>query len=224
MVEFVAGVFLVLVQGQDLAARQLLAAGEPLDERAIVTVLEATRTAMAHKAFTMYGGFAGGTVELDASGRPRFFQQGAQVTEWTHRRAVACDGATLAGDLVIEWEVRANAWQGHPRLSTGQEPLSPVFALWESPPGQIEDAGFREVDGVRARGLRYRYERPPTAKFEADRQVVWFDVGTLLPLRYELEIQSPEPMAYGYFLALVSGVALGPSSEIPRPACVRVRH
>ena len=112
MIALVTTLVVASMQGQGaLAVREMLLAEEMLDDQAIRTVLETTRQAMAGKTFRMHGGFSGGEVELDAEGHPHFFRQDDQVTEWTGDPAVSCKGASLDGELVVEWHRRLDAWE-----------------------------------------------------------------------------------------------------------------
>jgi hypothetical protein len=97
-----------------------------------------------------------------------------------------------------------------------------MFDLWRLPTTSVNDAGLRQIDGIDARGLRYPYVPPAGAQFEASSQSLWFDLRTGLPLRHEIEIKSPEPIDYGYFLVHLPGWQAGPDAAAPRPDCIAV--
>ena len=224
MIHIVLVLALTSAQDLDATARQLLASPTALSEQDLATVLKATQSALANKAFFLYGGFSGGEVQLDADARLQFFRQGTTVTEWTRVPAVTCDGTALERDLIIQWERHANEWQGMAREARGHEPTSTMFTLWDVTPREIEDLGLKDIEGIGLRGLGFAYEPPARAQFDARRQVLWFDPRTLLPVRWEISLELPESIVYGYFLAYAPGLQMGPPADVQRPDCVRHRR
>lgn len=102
--------------------------------------------------------------------------------------------------------------------------MGPIFELWQVRLEEIEDAGHKDIGGVKVRGLRFPYTLPANAEFQADHQVIWFDTETLLPLRWTLPVSLPEEMDYGYFFTEVPELQLGPSPQERRPNCVQPRR
>jgi hypothetical protein len=214
---------LVLSQTPEPLERDVLAQAGPLDRQGVAEALATVRNAAAGKTFILYGGFGGANVRLGEDGRVRFVQHGDKVTEYTYRQARGCDGELLAGTLVIEWERNRGEWTATSRESRDFEALEPVFRLLSPDPLVVEDAGLAEIEGVPVRGLSYPYEPHPNAEFQARRQIMWFDLRTLLPMRHVVLIEGPREMQYGYYLAHAPGLDIGPRPRTEAPNCVAGR-
>lgn len=192
----------------------------PLTPGEVDAVLEAASKVIVGKSFMSYGGFGGGTFTVGEGPRVRSAYYGDRATEWTGTAARRCDGTPMDGELSLEWAMDRSGWTATATADNQPRLLDAMFELWSVEIELVEDAGFREVDGIRLRGLRYPFQPHQGAQFEASSQSIWFDPRTRLPVRYEIEIRSPEPMDYGYFLAYAPGWAGGPDPTAERPDCI----
>jgi len=202
-------------------AELLSAPGElsPADVEAVVTL---TSDLIVGKTFMSYGGFGGGTLTVGPGPRAGAMYYGDRATEWPGVPARSCDGTPQAGELVLEWELIGTTWQVTPYASPDPRVMDGMFDLWGIEPGLVQDAGSRDVEGVTLRGLRYPYAPPQGARFKAEWQTLWLDSRTGMPLRYEIAIESPDAMDYGYYFAWAPGWDRRPDSAIERPDCIPV--
>lgn len=216
----VASLTLLLAQGPTTALTGLLSQSEPLTRADLDALREAAAGLLENKTFFTYGGFGGGTMTVGAGPRMKAAYYGDRATEWTGLPARSCDGERLEGELVVEWESTRAGWGAAPRASTEPRIFDDMFKLWDLPASSIQDAGFQEFDGLEVRGLRYPYDPPTGSQFDASWQTLWFEPRTGLPVRYEIEVEAPEQIDYGYFLAHALGWQGGPDAAMPRPDCV----
>ncbi len=215
-----ATVALALPQASAPSVMDLLQTPGELTRADLEAIRSLTADLIVGQSFMSYGGFGGGMVTVGPGPRVRSILYGDRATEWPGLGARRCDGTELDGELILRWERAGSMWQVTAFGSTEPRVMDGMFDLWNIDAGRIEDAGFRDVDGVEARGLRYPYAVPQRADFEAQWQTIWFDTRTGLPLHYAIAIEGPEAMDYGYFLAWAPGWQREPAPEMERPDCV----
>lgn len=213
-------VALLLGWASQVSPADLLARAEPLSREQMAALARVTGELLVGKSFITYGGFGGGTVTIGAGPRVRTVYYGNRLIEWTGAPARTCAGAEMNGGLVVEWEMDRSGWHATARASTEPRILDGMFQFWVLPATSIRDAGLREFEGLVLRGFRYPYEPPTGTRFEASWQSLWFDPRTGLPVRYEIEIEAPDEMNYGYFLAYAPGWQAGPDPTQRRPDCI----
>lgn len=191
---------------QTLSAR--LADERPLGTTEIDALLRASRQAMAGKAFRTYGGMGGAEFLADDRGIAIVNYGGERLTHYTRMPAAICPGTPETarfspppqGELVIEYSQQDGQWAAHPRGSRDEEQLSAMFPPERTDSADMEDAGVADLRGRVVRGIRYPYEPREEARFEADDQTLWFDVETLLPVRWVLSIMAPQQIEYAYWI------------------------
>lgn len=210
----------ISLQAPGPTATAVLAQQAELSPDEIARLLGEVSRELVGKSFFTYGGFGGGALTVGAGPRVRMIRQGDRVEEWLGVPARRCDGERLDGELMVEWRSERSGWRATARATSTPRVLDGMFELWQLEPELIGDAGFREIDGIKVRGLRYPYEPAPGMQFEASWQSVWFDVRTALPVRYEIAIEAPEAMDYGYFFAHAPGYEIRPDTGLARPDCV----
>lgn len=148
---------LATLQAPTAPERDLLLQAETLDSEQIGTVIALTAQSIVGRTFFTYGGFGGGQLTIGDGPRLRYFRQGDRMTEWTGFPAKWCDGSAATGELVLEWQQDESGWQVKALGSDEERPFDAMFELWGQAPGKVEDAGFRYIDGIQVRGLRYPY-------------------------------------------------------------------
>lgn len=213
----------VTVRGSVPPQLDALAAQDPLGGERLARTLEALAALLPGRSFMAYGGFGGGVVTLGPGPQVVRLDQDTRSTEWTGRPAVACDGRSLEGELALEWESGRRGWRAEASAWSRPHPFDPVLDLWRVPVGQVADAGFRDLEGLRVRGLEYPHDPPPGTRYEATRQSLWFDVHSGLPVRWELHVTGPETVSYGYYFVHAPAWDRGPGPELERPDCVDTR-
>jgi hypothetical protein len=100
--------------------------------------------------------------------------------------------------------------------------MQPAFQVYGLPASAISDHGFKTIRGRRARGLRLLSVDPTLEKFKDAPQFVYFDVETMLWLRWEMEVDlAPNLQYYGYDFAYEPTLDLHPPRELQAPDCFR---
>jgi hypothetical protein len=184
-------------QRERASARDLLNDPQTMTKAEMARVRDATLKELADRAFRVTDE-VGNEVQIvmNARGGPRYFhtkRAGPEVFEdHTERPAVTCDGKSTGSTLVVEygrdgsgsWHVRAYpeaAWYSMPRY----------FEIFNQP---LESGGFRVINGHRTRAvmgpaLPLPNWRPADGIPPKSKVVLWVDVRTLLPVRWESMVE-----------------------------------
>ena len=210
------------IQSLTLSPRQLAALARPLQPAEINAVLGASRAAIANRTFTLSylgredgleilmrtdgwprfvrgeGDLEGGSVAGTAAGAvtaTRWRDHFIDMVEYTGAVARRCDGATVAGELVITYEHRrsTNTWAAR-AVTKGERAGVPIFnPVFDVLTGKAP-AVSEETTVIEARTVR-RFTAPFSAPLNTyglvdptrqASQTLWIDVDSLLPVRWEV--------------------------------------
>jgi hypothetical protein len=155
------------------------------------------------------------------------------VIEYTGRQARKCDGTTLQGELIIEYEHRSTSsqWTATARTRTTMEILSPPFDLLAGAT-DLEIGDRRRVDDRMARAFTAPWRLPPGAQAGGPlpagvTQSLWIDIASLLPLRWSISVPAmpergmPAIPDYGLSFTYDPAIDLHPPDGITPPDCIR---
>ncbi|PYR42499.1 MAG: hypothetical protein DMF95_28195 [Acidobacteria bacterium] len=154
-------------------------------------------------------------------------------TEYTNAPARSCGGATLGGELVIEYERHSldNQWTVKARTRTSQELATPIFDILAGAT-PVESGGRRQIGERPARSLVAPWPLPSDAQPASPlppgvTQSLWIDTDSLLPLRWSISMPAmsgrgmPAIPDYGLSFTYDPSLDVRPPDGVARPDCVR---
>jgi hypothetical protein len=253
----------VNLAGQDQSPRpqDLLTVARPLRMEEISRILTAVRTAIAGRTMRiavapdgpgpdilfgvdgrprivrMTGGIEGGVVTSDG-GSLRRHTRIETIASYTGRPAHRCDGASLDGELVVEYgNENDTGWKATARAVKGITPVARELVML-SPLPEMEGGGMKTFGERKARALVAPWT-PPAGEIHSDAvigdprpnaaprlgetpargsQALWIDVDSLRPIRWSASAPG------GPTHALTFTYDLSPEPQIPEgitpPTCV----
>ena len=195
-------------------------------------VLVAARAAMAGKSFHVRGlPMTGGPkwqILMDPQGRPRYLRSDygddtVAFDDYTGRPAVSFSGKPLDAELVVEYArlTSGGDWTSVARVRTDHEPIPAYFEMLRLTP---ESGPLETIDGRVARALvaSWRLSGDNRAVIPAEvKQVLWLDVETLLPVRWEMA-RAGKSTEYGLAFSYDPALRLIAPAGAPSHECVRV--
>lgn len=233
LVSVIPGLFEPLQsQGTEASAQELLRSSRELTAGEVARVRDAAVAVWNGKTFRVSGLQNTGGPEfqilMGAHGRPRYARHElddmVDFEDYTRRPAVSCDGGKRLGEeLVIEYAILD---RGAPWIAKARGSSTPSFPeYYEMLEGRLEGAPIQEIGGRNARALvgPGRLFSYSTRTVPADeKQYLWLDVETLLPLRWEI-MNGGVPTQWGLSFAYDRSLQLKPPLGIRAPTCVSDR-
>jgi hypothetical protein len=228
-------------------AREVLKSDRELSASEIAAVLSEVRREVAGKTLRL--GYAPGgpgvEIRMGTDGRPRLLRTGTEqvtpqgerievvtITEYTAMPARSCGGASLDGNLVVEFEYfnLDKRWVANARTRGWTELGSPLFDILAGDTA-VQAGELRQIGNRPARALVAPYTHPPSPPNvqivdplpQATMQSLWIDTASLLPLRWALALPAhlpAGPSEYGLWFSYDEAIDLQRPGGVAMPECV----
>jgi hypothetical protein len=194
-------------------------------------------------AHTIQGGFVGGI--LPGGGPPPpptdYVEEVTTFIDYTGGTVRRCDGSREPGEMVIEYVRHGarGAWAATARRRTADDVgglgFASAFTMLRGA-GSLMSGERRQIAGREARALTAPWAPPPTNNvhapslsgdpapnaigdpvLEASVQSLWFDVASLLPLRWEVEKRGVRSDGFDI---IYESIDLQPPAGVQAPDCI----
>ncbi|HEY1305447.1 MAG TPA: hypothetical protein VGF24_17950 [Vicinamibacterales bacterium] len=212
------------------AALALINDPRPLTPAEVKGVLSAAFAAMRGKTFRVtfpaQATVAEKQIVPDERGRLRYYRTTYEdlevIEDHTNLAAVTCDGRRLGGTLYIEYGRQGSGkWDVSAYPENDWHSMYRYFDIFDEP---LESGGFSNIDEHLSRALVGPTENdrkidpdfgaPPNVK-----HVLWLDVRTLLPVRWEMVVDG-EPTEIALQFVHDPSLALRPPKGVKTPTCI----
>ena len=214
-------------------ATMLLMKTADLSVSELARVQEAFESAVDGRTFRVAGlpGYGDPSLDvlMDKHGlkyvRSRYGPDIEAFDDYTGVQAVGCDGSSLDGELVIKYGRSSDhlQWMTLARTRTNREPLEDYSDVFNLGPrsGRLENMGGRQARAIVAHWTPTFETTAGATEMPAVDQVLWIDVDSLLPIRWEL---AHDGVAFncGFLLIQDPSLVLHPPEGVPKPTCVRL--